>query len=93
MQVAIYETRVKSVQLNDQSSTQDWVYFAKPNESICKENLKFILQHLKMLQFESGIHKLINTEALHDTYYKHLKYTLKNTDGKLSLKVDVNYVV
>ena len=46
-----------------------------------------------MLQFESGIHKLINTEALHDTYYKHLKYNLKNVDGKLSLHVEVNYVV
>lgn len=87
MQVGIYEKRLKAVSLHDSNSEDNWLYFGKPNESFCKENLKFILQHLQMLQFESGIHKLVNTEALHDTYYKHLKYTLKNQNGKLNLAV------
>jgi len=38
-----------------------------------------------MLQYESGIHRLINTEALHDTYYKHLKYKLTNRAQRCSL--------
>jgi len=52
---------------------------------MCKENLKFILQHLQMIQFNSGLHKLINTEALHDTYYKHLKYRIDNTNNEMKL--------
>ena len=93
MQVAIYEQRLKAVELSDRQSANQWIYFGKPNESMCKENLKFILQHLEMLQYQSGIHRLINTEALHDTYYKHLKYKLTKQGAKMQLTVQINYVV
>lgn len=46
-----------------------------------------------MLQYQSGIHRLINTEALHDTYYKHLKYKLSKQGAKMQLIVQINYVV
>lgn len=37
---------------------------------------------------------LINTEAVHDTYYKHLQYKLtRDSKDKMSLKVGLNYVV
>jgi hypothetical protein len=40
MQVAIYEMRHNAVKL---SNEDEWIYFGKPNESMCKENLKFII--------------------------------------------------
>ena len=53
---------------------------------MCRENFKFIIQLLEMLQFNSGIHKLINTDYLHDSYYKHLRFNLQNQDGNLKLQ-------
>lgn len=50
-----------------------------------------------MLQFDSGLHRLIDLASLHDTYYKHLKYHLVVVGGAqtkmMSLKVQINYVV
>jgi hypothetical protein len=45
-----------------------------------------------MIQFESGLHRLINTEDIHDTYYKHLHYKLSNQDGRIVLQAQINYV-
>lgn len=68
--------RSKAVTLRDPSSENHWLYFAKPQESFCKENLKFLVQHLRQFQFSSGLHTLLNQQAMHDTYYKHLQFAL-----------------
>ena len=86
LQVGIYEKRSDAILLADsRSENESWLYFAKPNESMCKENFKFIFKHLERLQFDSGLHRLIDLNSLHDTYYKHLKYLLTNRDGRLHL--------
>lgn len=85
--------RSKAVSLKDPSSQSNWLYFAKPQESFCKENMKFALKHLKMFQYSSGLHTLINEEAMHDTYYKHLRFDLqKNSQGSV-FTISAAYVV
>ncbi len=62
LQVAIFELRHEAITLGFGSPKPDevWTYFAKPFESICQENFKFVLRHLDSFLFDSGVHKLIN---------------------------------
>jgi hypothetical protein len=43
--------------------------------------------------FESGIHKLINHQQLHNTHYKNIRYKLLNEKGSVKLSIEISYVV
>ena len=63
-------------------------YFAKPYETFCQENVNFMLKHLNQTVFQSGIHSLYSSEAMHDTYYKQATLIVEkqvSLDGHTSL--------
>lgn len=49
---------------------------------MCKENLSFLLKLLNITTYESGISPLIQDTVLHQSLYKHLKFIMKNQDGR-----------
>ena len=95
LQTAIFEERNEAINIDIGYPQTDsvWTYFAKPFESICQENFKFIFRHLDSFLFDSGIHRLIDSQQLHNTHYKSLRYRLSNEEGKVKLNVEVAYVV
>lgn len=97
MNVAIVEQRTQAITIKEMdpeepSRLKDFTYFAKPHETFCRENLGFLLKHLRENQFETGLHTLINTDVLHDTHYKHLVMSMLQSGDKIQLRINVNYV-
>ena len=73
-------------------------WFAKPFETFCQENMSFMLKHLNETAFQSGVHTLFSSDAMHDTHYKHSSIVIEKTNpvegGEiLHLKFDVAYMV
>ena len=63
-------------------------YLSKPYETFCQENAAFMLKHLNETVFQSGIHSLYSSEAMHDTYYKQMTLVIEKritVDGEASL--------
>ena len=71
-------------------------YIAKPMETLCQENVSFLLKHLDEMVYQSGISTLYNGEQMHDSHYKHLQMSVEKTyEGEntfLELKFKVAYV-
>lgn len=65
-----------------------FVYYSKPYETFCVDNLSYMLKQLNMTTFDSGILNLINIHKSQDTDYKHLSMEFnRNAQGKLSLRM------
>jgi len=54
-------------------------YFAKPYESFCQENLSYMLKHLNETVWSSGINSLLNSTAIHNTFYKEASMILEKS--------------
>ena len=57
-----------------------------------------MLKHLNETAFQSGVHTLFSSDAMHDTHYKHSSIVIEKTNpvegGEvLHLKFDVAYMV
>ena len=50
------------------------------------------MKHLKEIIFDSGVTSLINTDKLHDTYYKHYRMNLVNSKEQVKLSFQLNFV-
>lgn len=89
--MAIFEQREKAIWIQNPDESES-LYFSNPFESTCKENFTFLFKHLQAIQFESGIHTLLNKDLLQDTHYKHLSYKFTNLDDTLRLQAKIAYV-
>jgi hypothetical protein len=92
MSVAILEQRKDAIKLKSPEN-QESLFFAKPFESFCMENVSFMFKHLNETVFQSGISALVNNQALHDTHYKHYEMRFKNSDNSIDLTFSLSYVV
>jgi hypothetical protein len=90
MSVAIFEQRNEAISVLTSKGPR--LYFAKPFESMCMENLSFMFKHLNEVVFQSGVSALVNQEALHDTFYKSYLIRISNMADELRLKFELSYV-
>ena len=89
MQVAIFEQRKEAINIESETYS---LYFAKPFESLCRENFSFLFKHLRWIVYDSGISTLINKDALQDTHYKHLRYVVSKENGFVKLHAEIAFV-
>jgi len=92
MSVAILEQRKDAIKLKSPEDHES-LFFAKPFESFCMENVSFMFKHLNETLFQSGISTLVNNQALHDTHYKHYEMRFKNSENSIDLTFSLSYVV
>ena len=101
LSVAIFEQRnsafeIEGLQKLDGNTNIVSTYLAKPYETFCQENVAYIFKHLNETVHQSGISTLFNSQAMHDTHYKHVQmYGYKSDfDGvpHLRLRWKVAYV-
>ena len=61
---------------------------------MCKENLSFLVKYIKSLAFESsGFRPLISDSVVHQSYYKHLRFTLvKTSDKQIQASFSISYM-
>lgn len=61
---------------------------------MCKENFNFLFKHLESVLFDTGLTSLVQKDALHDTYYKQLRYSLNELPitNQLKLTAQIAYV-
>ena len=99
--MAIFEQRntafeIEGLQNLDGKTNIVSTYIAKPYETFCQENVAYIFKHLNETVHQSGISTLFNSEAMHDTHYKHVQMSAyKGSFGgepHLRLKWKVAYV-
>jgi hypothetical protein len=84
--IAIFEKRDEKINLKG-SNGEDFVYFSKPYEPFCKENISFLLKYLASLNFESGLEPLISDSVIHESLYKHLSFHLSHNPNTNFLQV------
>eukprot|EP00347_Sterkiella_histriomuscorum_P003512 403364016 len=93
--VAIFEQRDSYVQLQNpcnEGKIENFYYFSKPYEAMCKENLSFIIKTLKLITFDTGISTLLQDLVIHQSLYKHLKFIMKNESGQQIIQFQISYL-
>ena len=61
---------------------------------MCKENLSFLVKYIKTLTFEnSGFRHLISDSVVHQSNYKHLRFTIDRTsDMVIKASFSISYL-
>ena len=90
LSVGIFDTRQDAIRIKTVDGGSR-LYYAKPFESFCMENLSFMFKHFNETLFQSGISQLINHSVLHDTFYKDFTIAYNNKD-KIDLSFKLSYV-
>lgn len=91
MSVAIFEQRRDAIKLKSPDGSES-LFFGKPFESFCMENLSFMFKHLNETVFQSGVSMLVNNQALHDTHYKHYEMRFRSGPDSIDLVFLLSYV-
>ncbi|CDW82854.1 gpi transamidase component gpi16 [Stylonychia lemnae] len=89
--LGIFEKRGDQMKLTDQEG-YSFYYYSKPYEPYCKENLQFLLKHLRSTVFESGISSLLNDDTYNLSPYKHLSVKIEHKPDTKAMIINFDVI-
>lgn len=82
LSVAIFEQRKDAIEIQAGNQEDVQTYLSKPFETFCQENVSFMMKHLNMTNYASGLRTLFNSEIMHDSHYKQVSFAVEKQKGE-----------